>query len=142
MQERSGPDLCHNLAARRSARSLTRLYDRHLSGSGLSASQFSILSMIGDSDGITVAELAEMMVMERTTLVRALGPLTQGGLIERRPISGTAARSMHLTGHGTEKLRHATPLWKAAQAAFESDVGTVRATTLRDTILSLGFDRG
>ncbi|MET3712305.1 DNA-binding MarR family transcriptional regulator [Sphingomonas trueperi] len=136
-----GPDLCHNFAARRSARGLTRLYDQHLASSGLSASQYSILAVISARESITIADLAEEMVMERTTLMRALGPLEKARLIERRPVEGQRANALALTDAGTARLHLAAPLWEAAQQAFERSVGPNRAAQLRDLILEIGFER-
>lgn len=131
--------MCHNLAARRSARSLTRLYDQHLAPSGLSVSQYSILAVIVERDGITVAELSRMMVMERTTLMRALGPLEKAGLIERRQEPGERAMTFHLSATGRAKVEQAAPLWQQAQQSFERRAGAERAAKLREIILEIGF---
>jgi DNA-binding MarR family transcriptional regulator len=61
---------CYSHAARSSARFLSRLYDHHLAPAGINIQQLAILSMILHKAGILIADLAEQMVMERTTLVR------------------------------------------------------------------------
>jgi hypothetical protein len=105
-----GVDLCHCLAARRHARLLTRLYDRHLAPSNLSISQFSVLAMIEARPQLLIAELAEAMVMERTTLVRALKPL----------------------------LREAEIHWHAAQKEEEAHAGSAKAISIRDSLNGRG----
>ena len=77
----SGPRLCYALAARKSARYLSRLYGSHLAPAGLSVSQFSILGLLGVHGRLKITELADMLIMERTSLVRALKPLQAAGLV-------------------------------------------------------------
>jgi DNA-binding MarR family transcriptional regulator len=135
-----GPDSCYNLTARRNARSLTRLYDRHLAPAGLSSSQFSILAVIRRTEGASIAELAQAMVMERTTLMRAMTRLETDGLIERRQSDQHRGLSLSLSEAGREKLKSAAPYWHQAQQAYETRVGKDRAASLRDAILEIGFD--
>ncbi len=135
-----GPDICYNLAARRSARSITRLYDRHLAPAGLSSSQFSILAVLARREGLSIADLASAMVMERTTLMRAMARLEADGLIARRPSDRQRGHSLFLSDAGRAKLRSTAPYWRAAQRAYEDRVGLDRATRLRDAILDMGFD--
>lgn len=134
-----GPDLCHALAARRSARGLSRLYDRHLASSGLSISQFSILSLIEAHQPIRIAELARFLVMERTTLVRALKPLQLDEMVSGEIADRRGTLLLSLTAKGEAKFSEALPLWRSAQHAFEEDVGQDRAAGMRSTILDLGF---
>jgi DNA-binding MarR family transcriptional regulator len=133
----SGPHLCYALAARQNARHLSRLYDNHLAPAGLSVSQFSILSLLNEHGSLKITKLAEMLIMERTTLVRALKPLQSAGwIVAGRPESG---RSLDLTlsRSGKKKVSEAVPLWKSAQAAFEQEVGQERAVRIRNEILEL-----
>ena len=127
----NGPDLCHCHAARRSARALTRFYDRYLAPAMISVSQFSILSVLDGTPGVRIAEMAKMMVMERTTLLRALKPLQQAGLIVSQPTAGRA-HNLSLTADGQRKLAATAPLWEAAQHDFERTFGRDQAVRLRD----------
>jgi DNA-binding MarR family transcriptional regulator len=130
-----GPDLCHSLAARRSARHLARLYDRHIAPAGITSSQFSILSLLERQPGISVAELARQMVMERTTLVRALRPLQEAGLVRSDTADRGRALKLSATSAGLRKIAEALPGWEAAQAEFEAAFGRDRAARLRDDVL-------
>lgn len=134
-----GPDLCHTLAVRRSARGLSRLYDRHLDPSGLSISQFSILSLIRAHDSVRIADLARLLVMERTTLVRALKPLQTAGLVAGETLDRKGTLALHLTKTGIDKVAEAAPLWQAAQRDFEQRVGHDRAAEVRAALLEFGF---
>jgi len=133
----SGYDECHCLALKRGSRQLTRIYDSYLAPAELTISQFSVLSVIDKKPGVRMTELAQIMVMERTTLIRSLKPLQADGLIASGRDPGERAHSFELTRSGQERLAAAVPLWKAAQAAFEEKVGEERAARVRDDNLSI-----
>lgn len=135
-----GPSACYNLAARRHARALTRLYDRHLSPAGLSSSQFSILAVTARGEAMTIAELAHAMVMERTTLMRAVSRLEAEGLIDRHQPEGARSIVLTLTAVGRDRLTAAAPLWRAAQEAYETQVGAQEAARLRDDLQRHAFE--
>jgi len=136
----NGPYLCYALAARKNARHLSRLYDTWLAPAELSVSQFSILALLDAHGQLKISKLADMLTMERTSLIRALKPLqTAGWVVVERPDSGRSF-DVNLSGRGHKKLAQALPLWKSAQAAFEREVGRHRAVRLRDEILELNSE--
>lgn len=126
------PDLCYALAARKKARHLSRLYDHHLAPTGLSVSQFSILAVLQAKGPMKIAELADLLVMERTSLLRALKPLQSAGWIATRPATEGRAHHLALSAAGSRKAAAAVPLWQAAQKAFEAEVGRDHAIRQRD----------
>lgn len=139
MTSLTGADLCHCLAARRSARYLTRCYDRHLAAAGLSTSQFSMLALVERQPGISIAELAALMVMERTTLLRALKPLREDGLLLTEAQGAKAALAYTLSAAGAKKLLQAEPCWIAAQQEFEANTGLQQARKLRQGLFDMVF---
>lgn len=116
-------------AVRQAARHLSQLYERHLSAAGLTPTQFSILGTLGRGPSLTMAELAQAMVMERTTLVRALRPLLRSGLVA--DAAATRRRQLALTSCGRARLGAAGVHWRAAQDEFERRFGPQRAAWLR-----------
>lgn len=134
MNKSQATGLCHCHAVRRHARFLTRLYDRHLSAANISISQFSILVLVNKNPDIAIAELAEAMVMERTTLVRALKPLQAEGLIHSRAEGPRAALRLALSEQGLLKVKEARPFWLAAQQEYEDLVGAERAVAIRESL--------
>lgn len=66
--------------------------------------------------------------MERTSLVRALKPLKDLGLIQSLALDGERARVVSLTAAGHEKLEQAMPCWELAQAAYEARFGQTMAS--------------
>ncbi|PDS41240.1 MarR family transcriptional regulator [Rhizobium anhuiense] len=133
----TGPHLCYALAARQNARHLSRLYDTHLAPAGLSVSQFSILSLLEAYESLKITDLARMLSMERTTLVRALKPLQAAGWVVAGRAGTGRSFDVGLSRSGLDKVAEALPLWNNAQTAFEREVGQDRAVRMRDEILEL-----
>ncbi|MFC0577202.1 MarR family winged helix-turn-helix transcriptional regulator [Paraburkholderia solisilvae] len=125
-------------AIRQAARYVSQLYDRHLGKAGLKITQYSIMNRIRRKPGITMKELADGMVMERTTLVRAIQPLQRDGLV-RGDVSEMDHRAlkMHLTPAGLARLETASDHWYAAQDEFEQRFGKERAEALRQELFAL-----
>ncbi len=80
-----------------------------------------------------------MLIMERTSLVRALKPLQASGWVVAERSDNGRAFDVTLSPSGLEKLAEAMPLWAEAQAAFEREIGRDRAIRLRDGILELNL---
>ena len=78
-----------------------------------------------------------MLLMERTSLVRALKPLQAPGWVAAQRSESGRAFDVILSPSGLKKLAKAKPLWAEAQAAFEGEVGRDRAIRLRDEIWKL-----
>lgn len=124
--------LCNLFALRQATRSATMLYDRHLAKAGITTSQHSIMTHIANSPGRTMQEVAEAMVMDRTTLLRALQPLSRDGYVLQLPSPLHARKQvLSLTPAGQAKLAEGRLLWQAAQAEFEAEFGADEATALR-----------
>lgn len=138
MTERSSMDACNSFATRQAARYITRLYDHHLSIAHVTNSQFGILVLLSETPGMTMSELALAMVMERTSLVRAIKPMERDGwLTTERAAHETRKLALSLTEAGHDKLREALPLWQKAQQEFEAQVGSERAAQWRHDFLEL-----
>jgi len=112
---------CFNV--RKSARVLTQHYDAALQPIELRATQFTILGVLSVYSGITVTELADYLVMDRTTLTRNLRPLENQGLVNSRPGEDKRTRLIELSKKGKNKLEKAIPLWKKAQQQITDYMG-------------------
>jgi DNA-binding MarR family transcriptional regulator len=115
---------CANI--RRADRVMTQFYDEALSSSGLYTTQFTLLATIGEAAPVAVNRLAEIMVMDRTTLTRNLGPLTKQQLVRIETGEDRRVRLITLTPEGEEALRRAWPLWREAQSHVEHTMGQER----------------
>jgi DNA-binding MarR family transcriptional regulator len=79
---------------------------------------------------VTVTRLAEIGVMDRTTLTRNLKPLEKKGLIKVVPGDDQRTRIVTLTAHGKEVLSKALPLWEKAQSRVIKRLGQERWNSL------------
>ena len=138
MTSNSSPLDCNCFAIRQAARYVSQMYERHLNVVGITAAQFTIIAAISRKPGVQMAELADQMVMDRTTLVRALQPLQRDGMVEAAQESASSrAVGLHLTAAGKETLVKASAQWRAAQAEFEAKFGEKRARALRKSLFEL-----
>src|ERR1700748_2603627 len=72
---------CTCFAVRRAARALTQMYDAALAPAGIRSTQYTILATVGDRTDMSVHDLANAMVMDRTTMGRNLRLLERDGLV-------------------------------------------------------------
>ena len=123
---------CNCFALRSAARHATQLYDQFLAPIGLRTTQLSILAKLKRRGPLTISALAEDMVMDRTTVGRAIQPLERDGLIRIVPAaSDRRVKDVHLTKSGEKRLQEGIKAWSQAQARFEADFGVGRASELR-----------
>ena len=111
-----------------------QLYDRHMAEVGLRGTQYSILSKLGRLGPMPIGKLADVMVMERTALSRAIGPLERDGLVTVGEGPNKRTRRVALTAAGEAKFRAAQVQWRKAQKEFESAFGADNAASLRTTL--------
>lgn len=129
---------CFCLAARRTARVVSRLYDDALRPVDLNAGQFSTLMVVAAVGSISVQQLADRLDMDRTTATAALKPLERRSLLTIAPhAQDKRSRVVALTSQGYSLLRKATPLWETAQREMEQRVGAKHVTSFRDQMRAL-----
>lgn len=129
---------CNCFAVRQAARHVTKLYEGYLAGADLTSAQFSILGVLGESGAMTMVELARVLVMDRTTLLRAMKPLQRENLLQTSAGSADPRQLVFsLSPAGLRKLKAALPLWGKAQEAFEAEIGSREAAQLRRSLLAL-----
>ncbi|KAF1051298.1 MAG: hypothetical protein GAK43_02461 [Stenotrophomonas maltophilia] len=113
--------LCTKL--RRSARTVTRLYDDALQAVGLSTPQFSLLRHLARLERPSISELADAMGLDRSTLGRNLRPLEQDGLLRLAEGDDQRHRIVLLCPAGAARLAQAEIAWEAAQAGLAERLG-------------------
>ncbi|MEC4681106.1 MAG: MarR family winged helix-turn-helix transcriptional regulator [Nitrospirota bacterium] len=120
--------VCFNL--RKTARWVTQLYDDALRPTGLRATQFSLLSATSHLGTATINQLAEVMVMDRTTLTRNLKPLESQGYLRIHPGKDRRQREVTLRAGGNNILKQAMPLWERTQKHVVESLGKDRTGRL------------
>ena len=114
---------CNCFAIRQAARFVSQLYERHVSQAGVTAAQFTLLAAIHRRPGVTMAELADAMVMERTTLVRALKPLQRDGLVTAaQQDASTRAVALSLSDAGKKDARRSIAALARGTAGIRGQV--------------------
>src|SRR5215471_21172073 len=101
--------------ARMAARVVTRIYDEALRPARLRATQFALLVALGVDGAMSIAALAKLMAMDRSTLTRNLRPLETGALVARGDEGWRRSKGLELTAKGRARLRQGLPLWQSAQ---------------------------
>ena len=120
--------VCFNL--RKATRSITHIYDAALRPSGLRATQFTVLTVVERLSPACVTKIADLSVIDRTTLTRSLALLESDGLIRRVPSADVRERLYALTARGVRTLERAAPLWHAAQTRVIDILGPTRVRRL------------
>jgi DNA-binding MarR family transcriptional regulator len=120
---------CTCFKLRKLTRTMSRLYDQHLAAAGLKTTQYSVLANAA-REALPVAELAERLGLDRTTLTRNLKPLIEAGWIVLAVGTDSRQRIVTSTREGKAKLKAAYPFWRAAQTEFEHQLGVEQVRLL------------
>lgn len=125
-------ETCTCSALRQAARHVTRAYDDELGPVGLGLNQYAILAKLERHGPQGLQELADSLVMDRSTLGHLLRPLERRSLVtigvapaDRR------GRVIALAAEGMALMRRAKPLWAKAEARLETAFGAGAALELR-----------
>ncbi len=122
---------CTCLRLRKTARRLTHIYDEALAPSGLTVTQFGILSNLAGRGDLSIGQLAEHMGMDPTSLNRTLKPLQRDKLVaEKTDSNDKRVRLISLTKGGLSILPDAIKLWKSAQQQITSSLGSTTVVGL------------
>lgn len=127
---------CYAYAAHRAERRMSSIYDAALAPVGLTLRQFAVLAEAGFAPRLPVARLAGRLVVDPTTLTRALKPLIERGLVALAPDPNDARqRLVEVTPAGLAALDAAGPGWRDAQAAVAAALGASRAEDLSAALI-------
>ena len=114
---------CLGLLTRQVARRVTQWYDQCFQPNGLRSTQFNLLVAIALAQTVPLTRLAEILVLDRTTLARNLKPLEQQGLVKIESGEDRRVRLIRLTEPGYALLQQALPSWEKAQTEMMTRLG-------------------
>jgi DNA-binding MarR family transcriptional regulator len=128
------PDLVSTLSARvklecaggglrRASRAISRFYGAAFAPLDLTATQFSLLVAVNLGGPIPLSRLAEVLVLDRTSLYRAVRPLVRRRCVRIVPGRTARERAAELTEAGHRLLHEALPVWKKTQERFVGALG-------------------
>lgn len=115
---------------RRVSRAVAKVYDAALKPSGLRGTQFNLMTAIIIMGPVAISKLAEVLVMDRTTLTRNLGPIQKQGLVDISPGDDQRTRIVEMTLEGKQIYQQALPLWDKAQNEMAGKLGNDRIKSL------------
>lgn len=138
MNEETSPFLacrtCTCSALRRASRAVTQHYEDSFRGTGLRATQFTLLATLAQTGPQSLSVLANMLGLERTTLTRNLAPLEKKGYVSNVADADQRVRRIAITQTGEAAALAALDAWKRAQAS----VGEVLLRTGVQNLMGLG----
>ena len=120
----NGTGYCASLNFRRTTRAVTRLYDMALQESGIRSTQFAILVGIAKNNPISIGALADILVIDGTTLTRSLRLLRKEGLVVISNRAAMRQRFLTITVKGEHTLARSLPAWRKAQERFVAAIGS------------------
>lgn len=125
---------CSCAAVRSAARAVTKAYDDVLRPLELRMTQYTILAKVAKEGQLALSDLADRMVMDRTTLARNIKPLEREGWIEVAVGSDRRERLLSVTAAGQALLDRARPLWQETSRRLDEKLGAQQAEVLRATM--------
>lgn len=128
---------CCCFGLRKVTRAVTQFYDRHLEPADIRATQFTLLIELSSATGKTLTEMAEGLVMDRTTLTRNLKPLEKAGFITTVKLADRRSKGYALTDRGRQAIEKGIPLWKKAQQSIVGQLSNDRYNRLLDELKAL-----
>lgn len=112
---------------------------RELASIDIRPAQFSVLVMIGANRGLSQAELAAVLGIERARIVRLLHRLQARGLIQRLPSAADGRRhALQLTAPGRTLLTRAKALAERHESRLIEQLGAERHRVMLDALRDLG----
>ncbi len=112
---------------------------RALASADIRPAQYSVLVVIGANPGLSQADLAETLNIERARLVRVLDVIEQRGLIRRLPSPrDRRSHALHLTREGQRSLKRARNLAALHEARLTDRLGPAQHRFLLEALRGFG----
>jgi len=116
--------VCFNL--RWVTRAVTQFYDSEMRRHGIRPTQATILLALNSKETWSMAELSDLLGLERTTLVRNLRPLQRDGFVQTTGGGHGNRVEVAITAKGRKQIEKLTPAWRSAQSAAVKTLGEKR----------------
>ena len=118
-------------------RVITGIYDRALLPLGMKVNQANILWMLSLTEQASSADIARVLVMDKSTVSRTVDRMQKNGWISIVGSGDGAAQAITVTPQGRELLAKAHTQWKKAQkqaAELLGEDGVAAVMTLHNTV--------
>ncbi|NPT59297.1 MarR family winged helix-turn-helix transcriptional regulator [Paraburkholderia elongata] len=127
----------------RAARAISRLYNHHLICASLTVGQYCILATVLKSGPITLRDLGDALVIERSALLRALKPLSTVRLLQSTAdLSNQRRILVEITFSGEDRVRLAASGIRAAGLEIEGRYGKIANASVGDILPCFAGETG
>ncbi len=109
---------------------LSQFFDAEMRGHGLRSTQWPILAALQSLPSSNMAELSELLGMDRTTLLRNLRPLRRDGLLTVEGGEHGGRVEVSITPKGRKQFKAHLPAWRSAQDTAVQVLGEKRWSAL------------
>ena len=124
------PFNCLTFNLQRATRRVMRGFEVAAKAAGVTAPQFTTLSLVGGFSEMTVSQIAERMGTDRTTMTRNLAVMAGKGWIAEVETEDRRLSVWRLTEAGEAKLAEVLPVWREFQKGLVDRVGAEGAAGL------------
>lgn len=116
-----------------------RTGSRHIESMGLTPSQFDVIAELGDTDGLTCANLSDATLVTKGTLTGVLDRLEKKGIVKRENIAGDRrAIKVRLTSKGEALFRKVFPAHaEFLRPYFEGALSPSEVQVMKSTLVRL-----
>jgi DNA-binding MarR family transcriptional regulator len=118
-------------------RIVTAIYDGALAGSGLKASQFTVLVAVANRANASPSELTKLLHMDESTLSRNVERIRARGWLRFEADHDGRSHFIRVTAEGQALIRNCLPAWRRAQAKVTRRLGEENITALRSALPKL-----
>ena len=118
-----GTEYCACSNFRKAARAVTQLFDAALKPTRIRSTQFALLVAIAKLTPVTIGRLAQILVIDRTTLTRSLRLMERHDFVAISHRLNMRQRFVALSPKGSDALAQSLPYWREAQRHFVDYVG-------------------
>ena len=98
------------------------------------ATQLPVLAAAATHGPVLMSRLADVLVMDRTTLTRNLQPLLRAGLVAIEKGEDKRTRLVNATDKGVKVLKDALPIWRKTQEEMVDALGRFQWGVLMDNL--------
>ena len=111
---------------------VSQLYNEYFAPLGIRVTQFSVLRALHFMGSTTAAQIREALVMDQTTVSRALKPLVRDGYIAVAEGATKREKALSLTPEGKALYKQALGPWNEAQKMLREKLGQGKEDVLLD----------
>lgn len=125
---------CALFDLQRLSRVLTTIYNAYMRETDLSIALFTLMRNIAAIAPAGMTDIADAMLMDRTSVTRMIEPLIDRGFLKRQPGEDRRTRKVVVTRKGAAAIRRSETMWRAAQHDLLDRVGATQWKATRDTL--------